>query len=310
MEKVEDRRRHVVSRVPRLPEVESSHSCQDPVGKRELPDRRFQSLHIDLVGPLPECEGHRYLFTCIDRFSRWAEAVPLIDMTAKTVARALVRHWVSRYGVPEDVTTDRGRQFTSEIWKELNELLGIKAATTTSYHPQANGLVERLHRQIKGAIMARQETSCASWMDDLPLVMLGIRSSWRTELDCAPCELVFGTTLSVPGSFFQEKVDREARPSTEFVSSLKTAMSQLQPTQMAHHAIAKTNVPVALEKTSHVFVRTDAARAPLVRPYTGPFKVLSRSDKFFTIEKNGKPDTVSIDRLKPLVYTSRKREDG
>ena len=75
------------------------HDCQKskvathvktPWAKRELPDRRFQSLHIDLVGPLPECEGHRYLFTCIDRFSRWEEAVPLIDMTAKTVARALV----------------------------------------------------------------------------------------------------------------------------------------------------------------------------------------------------------------------------
>ena len=266
--------------------------------KRELPDRRFQSVHIDLVGPLPVCEGYRYFFTCIDRFTRWAEAIPLEEMTAKSCARAFIRQWVSRYGMPEDVTTDRGRQFTSEIWKEMNRLLGVRAATTTAYHPQANGLVERLHRQIKGAIMARQATSC-SWMDDLPIVMLGIRTAWRTELDKAPCELVFGAPLSVPGSFFSNKVDREALPSTEFVQGLERIMVELAPTQMAHHATSKPHVPAALDMTDHVFVRTDAVRPPLVRPYTGPYRVLSRSAKYFTIMKNGKPDNITVDRLKP-----------
>ena len=68
--------------------------------KRAPPDSRFESIHVDLVGPLPESEGHRYLFTIVDRFSRWAEAIPLVDMTAKSCARALLRHWVSRFGVP------------------------------------------------------------------------------------------------------------------------------------------------------------------------------------------------------------------
>ena len=208
------------------------------------------------MGPLPECEGYRYLFTCIDRFSRWAEAIPLRDMTAQSCARALVRQWVSRYGVPEDVTTDRGTQFTSDLWRELNKLLGIRASTTTAYHPQANGLVERLHRQIKGALMARLGPSSSNWMDELPVVMLGIWSAWRLELDKAPCELVFGTTLVVPGSFFDEKVDREALPSTGFVEDLKRSMSELRPTQMADHANAKINLPDALEKTAHVFIRT------------------------------------------------------
>ena len=68
---------------------------------------------------------------------------------------------------------------------------------------------------------------------------------------------------------------------------------------MAHHTSPKTNMPQSLEKTSHVFVRTDAVRAPLVRPHTGPYEVLSKSDKFFKISKNGKTDNVTIDRLKP-----------
>ena len=142
-------------------------------------------------------------------------------------------------------------------------------------------------------------------MDELPVVMLGIRSAWRLELDKAPCELVFGTTLVVPGSFFDEKVDREAG----FVEDLKRSMSELRPTQMAHHANAKINLPDALEKTAHVFIRTDAVRPPLVRPYTGPFKVLSKEAKYFTVLKNGKPDKISIDRLKPAFLQDNNMTD-
>ena len=78
--------------------------------------RRFASLHVDLVGPLPVSGGMRYLFTIVDRFSRWLEAVPLPTMTAADCARALVHHWVARFGVPSDVTTDQCRQFTSDLW--------------------------------------------------------------------------------------------------------------------------------------------------------------------------------------------------
>ena len=144
--------------------------------------------------------------------------------------------------------------------------------------------------------MARQSPS---WMDDLPLVMLGVRTAWRTELDRAPCELVFGTPLAVPGSFFDSRVNREALPSSEFVEGLMRSMAELEPTQMAHHTTPKSNVPQSLEKTTHVFIRTDAVRAPLVRPYTGPYKVLSKEAKYFTVLKNGKPDNITIDRLKP-----------
>ena len=143
------------------------------------------------------------------------------------------------------------------------------------------------------------------------MVMLGIRSAWRTELDCAPCELVFGTTLAVPGSFFGEEVKREELPTNDFVDGLRRAMNELKPTQMSHHAEPKVSIPESLEKTEFVFIRTDAVRPPLVRPYTGPFKVLEKSDKFFTVLKGGKPDKIAIDRLKPafMQQQTQKTDD-
>ena len=76
-----------------------------PYVDRSLPDARFLSLHLDLVGPLPASEGMTYLLTIIDRYSRWLEAVSLTSTTARDCATALIRNWISRYGVPQDITT-------------------------------------------------------------------------------------------------------------------------------------------------------------------------------------------------------------
>jgi transposase InsO family protein len=137
------------------------HACQSskvhrhvraPLVSRPPSERRFGSLHVDLVGPLLGSEGYTYLFTIIDRFTRWPEAILLSDATAVTCARAMIRSWISRFGIPDDITSDRGPQFTSDLWQELSNVLGIASSTTTAYHPQANGMVERLHRQLKAAL--------------------------------------------------------------------------------------------------------------------------------------------------------------
>ena len=86
-----------------------------PLTPLPMPDKRFDSLHIDIVGPLPESQGYSYLLTIVDRFTRWPEAISLSDISALTCARAFLYHWVSRYGVPSTLTSDRGRQFVSEL---------------------------------------------------------------------------------------------------------------------------------------------------------------------------------------------------
>jgi len=119
-----------------------------------VPAGRFQHLHVDLVGPLPPSGGFSYLFTIIDRSTRWLEAIPLASTTASNCSAALFHVWVTRFDVPAAVTSDRGRQFTSNLWAALCSLLRIQHISMTAYNPQTNGLVERQYRRLKEALTA------------------------------------------------------------------------------------------------------------------------------------------------------------
>jgi transposase InsO family protein len=136
---------------------------------------------VDLVGPLPASKGFTYLFTIIDRTSRWPEAVDC--------ANALFQGWVSRFGVPAVITSDRGAQFTSSLWAALCRLLNIQHNQTTAYHPQSNGMVERFHRCLKDALHAR--CAAANWVDHLPWVLLGLRAAAREDDGSTPAQEVF-----------------------------------------------------------------------------------------------------------------------
>lgn len=96
-----------------------------PLQSFELPSRRFDYIHVDLVGPLPPSRGYTYLITIVDRFTRWPEAIPIKEATTKDCARALIAGWISRFGVPTKITSDRGRQFISQLWLELNQFWAV-----------------------------------------------------------------------------------------------------------------------------------------------------------------------------------------
>ncbi|GFX87980.1 transposon Tf2-8 polyprotein [Trichonephila clavipes] len=125
---------------------------RSPLSSFQEPSQRFDHVHLDLIGPLPPSNGYIYCLTMIDRFLKWPEAQPLKDITAETVAEAFFSSWVSRFGTPAILTTDRGRQFESSLFKALSKPLGVQKCRTTGYHPQANGMIEELHRPLKSAI--------------------------------------------------------------------------------------------------------------------------------------------------------------
>jgi len=270
---------------------------RSPLGKFKLPSGRFEHLHIDLVGPLPPSNGFTYILTVVDRFTRWPEAYPITDQSAETVAKCLVAHYVSRFGVPSEIATDRGKQFESRLFAEMCKLLGSNRVRTTSYHPQANGMIERNHRKFKESLIARCNT--IHWSDELPIILLGIRATVKEDLNCSPAELVYGQTLKIPGEFFVDTPLSDPLNPSDFVDKLRIQMRSLKPVAPPVRRDVQTHIPKDLSTCSHVFIRVDKVKPSLHPRYDGPFRVVKRLRKGYVLNVNGKNDTVSIDRLKP-----------
>jgi hypothetical protein len=119
----------------------------------------------------------------------------LFSTSAAACTKALTYSWISHFGVPEMITSDHGPQFTSNLWFKLCKMLHISDKQTTAYYPESNSAVERLHRRLKDAL--RAHPTAATWSEELPFVLLGLRAQPREDTGLSPAEAVFGTPCSL-----------------------------------------------------------------------------------------------------------------
>lgn len=269
--------------------------------------RRFEHVHVDIVGPLTPSEGYRYLVTIIDRCSRWPEAVPVSDISAETVARVIYDNWITRFGCPLRITTDQGRQFESTLFLKVMNKLGISRIRTTAYHPQSNGLVERFHRTLKTALIARVNKQ--QWVQELSTVLLGIRTVIHKETNYSPATMVYGTSLRLPADIFTPtKINNEDPLLLQHLSESMASLNDTCARAPIRH-LRSTHVPRQLFTCTHVFMRVDCTRKSLTPPYEGPYEVIERHDKFFKIRLPNREAVVSLDRLKPAHILPPATED-
>ena len=277
-----------------------------PLHPIPVPSARFHTVDADIVGPLPEHKGFRYLLTVIDRTTRWATAIPMKEITAEATSEAFLSGWVAIFGASHVLITDQGRQFESYIFKQVLRYLGTTRNRTTAYHPQSNGLCERFHRRLKDALRAAQTTR---WVDALPVILLTLRATAREDEKHSPAQVVFGEDLRLPNQF--QETPRE-EPSLSFLPALQQWVTEQVPTPTRQQPTYQTHWPPSLKAAPYLFLRRDAHTSPLECKYSGPYEVLQRDDKHVTLKVNSRPYVAAWARMKEACVAQPRplQEDG
>jgi hypothetical protein len=153
--------------------------------------------------------------------------------------------------------------------------------------------VEPFFRTLKAAIMYHTDQQ---WTEALSLVLLGIRTAFKEDLQASVVELLYGEPLRIPGELLTPTA--ESVDPAHFITELRQHMARLRPLPAAPHASTSTFVHSNPERCSHVFLRQETTRRALEPSYSGPYQFLSRREKTAT-SRPRRPVTVSTDRVKP-----------
>ncbi|OMJ23665.1 Gag-Pol polyprotein [Smittium culicis] len=156
-------------------------------------------MGLDAVGPINPISNskNRYILTAIDYFIKWPIAKVVENIQTSTVVNFIITEIVQVFGVPEQLITDRGSNFLSDVSVKLYEFLQIKHRPTTTYRPQANGQVERLNRTLKKSLAKICEDSPKDWDCFLWKALLSIRSMNNKSTGFSPAKMLYGTEMNL-----------------------------------------------------------------------------------------------------------------
>jgi transposase InsO family protein len=304
--------------------VQNCHSCT----KRRLvtqrrttymklfpPSEPFEFVAMDILGPLPTSKlGNRYLLVIVDRFSKLTRTIPLRSTVAAEVAKAFVHEWYCVYGPPVVLLTDNGTQFVSKFFQTVCKILGVKQVFTTAYHPQTNGQCERFNRTVLSSITNYVSDNQDDWDELSSLATYAYNTTVHSSTGFTPYELTFSRPNPSPAiaseqrygaldptmtkaSYRQKFLVECERLSSSVRERLKKAQERYKKAYDAHIRVRNADI----RPGDMVYVRTfvtEPGRSPkLAFPASGPYLVLSRSDKTFTVRTGSGTQKVSSDRV-------------
>ena len=188
----------------------------------------WDTLSVDIVGPLPADRRHEFIIVFVDCYSRFTILVPASNHTADTVSDALLRHVVPYFGTPRRLLSDRGREFVGEVWGKLTSSLGIQRVLTSPYHPEGNSINERSHRTMNNMLRARllRDLPSRKWVVEIPGIMLALNAMVHEPHGFSASMIATGREPSLPPDL---ESDACASPSTEdpvaYVEMVKQRLS-------------------------------------------------------------------------------------
>ena len=142
----------------------------------------FARVAIDLVGPLPMSgRKHRWILTLVDCATRYPEAIPMKGIDTIECAEELVNIF-SRIGIPQEILSDRGSQFVSDLMREISRLLSVRQLQTTPYHAQCNGLVERWNGTLRRMLQKMAAERPSDWDRYIPALLFSYREVAQASL--------------------------------------------------------------------------------------------------------------------------------
>jgi transposase InsO family protein len=191
--------------------VKSCKACQFHAKQIQTPAQALQMIPpswsfavwgVDILGPFPRAVGeYRFLFIAIDKFTKWPEATPVVNIT-QGAAVAFLKSIVCRFGVPSRIITDNGTQFTSQIFQEYCEDIGTQLCFAFVAHPRSNDQVKRANAEILRGLKTRTYDCLrkygANWVNEIPSVLWGNRTTPSRATEEIPFFLVYGAEAYLP----------------------------------------------------------------------------------------------------------------
>ncbi|GKA32938.1 reverse transcriptase domain-containing protein [Tanacetum coccineum] len=159
----------------------------------------FYKWGIDIAGPFPEGPGKvKFLIVAMDYFTKWIEAKAVATITGNQVKKFVWDNIVCRFGLPGEIVSDNGKQFSDNPFKDWCEKLNITQRFASVKHPQSNGLVERANRSLGEGIKARLGEGNKNWIEELPHVLWAHRTMIKSSHGDTPFSLTYGTEAVIP----------------------------------------------------------------------------------------------------------------
>ena len=254
-------------------------------------DVPFERIAMDIVGPIPKSRsGNRYILVICDYATRWPEAVPLKSIDAEHIAEELISLF-SRVGIPKEILTDQGSNFTSRLLKEVYRLLRIQPIQTSPYHPQTDGLVERFNQTLQSMLRKAASEEGKDWDKLINYVLFAYREVHQASTGFSPFELVHGRAVRGPLDVLRESWEAHPRSSESVVSYVLSvqerlekmsnlAQENLQRSQQTQKRWYDRNAREReLKVGDHVLVLLPTSSNKLLAKWQGPYPILEKLGK-------------------------------